>query len=142
MKKPFAIALVLAGLTAGLAAQGGGGRQGGAASNETLSQTFRESHGRDVAYQLSLPGFKIFDNLYHVGVGTVSTWLIPTSAGLIMIDSSQEPYVDHVLDNIRNLGFDPKDVKYHPDRPRPSGSLRRRRAHQGVVGCADRDDRS
>jgi metallo-beta-lactamase class B len=88
------------------------GRQGGAASNETLSQSFRESHGRDVAYQLTLPGFKIFDNLYHVGVGTVSTWLIPTTAGLIMIDSSQEPYVDHVLDNIRNLGFDPKDVKY------------------------------
>ena len=50
-------------------------------SNETLSQTFRESHGRDVAYQLSLPGFKIFDNLYHVGVGTVSTWLIPTTPG-------------------------------------------------------------
>ena len=54
---------------------------------------------------------KIFDDFYHVGVGTVSTWLIPTSAGLIMIDSSQEPYIDHVLDNIRNLGFDPKDVK-------------------------------
>jgi len=47
-----------------------------------------------------------------VGVGTVSAWLIPTTAGLIMIDSSQEPYLDHVLDNIRNLGFDPKDVKY------------------------------
>ena len=42
----------------------------------------------------------------------MSTWLIPTTHGLIMIDSSQEPYVDHVLDNIRNLGFDPKDIKY------------------------------
>src|SRR5262245_37646313 len=107
--KKLAILGVVALLGTGLAAQG---RQGGAASNETLSQTFRESHGRDVAYQLSLPGSKIFDNLYHVGVGTVSTWLIPTTAGLMMIDSSQEPYVDHVLDNIRNLGFDPKDVKY------------------------------
>ena len=68
--------------------------------------------GATSTYQLTLPGFKIFDNLYHVGVGTVSTWLIPTTAGLIMIDSSQEPYVDHVLDNIRNLGFDPKDIKY------------------------------
>src|SRR5256885_8691635 len=89
MKRTLVSALVVAGFTAGLAAQGGGGRQGGAASTETLSQTFRESHGRDVAYQLSLPGFKIFDNLYHVGVGTVSTWLIPTTAGLIMIDSSR-----------------------------------------------------
>jgi metallo-beta-lactamase class B len=110
MKRTLTIALVVVGFTAGLAAQGGG--RGQAASNETLSQTFRESHGRDVAYQLTLPGFKIFDNLYHVGVGTVSTWLIPTTQGLIMIDSSQEPYVDHVLDNIRNLGFDPKDIKY------------------------------
>jgi metallo-beta-lactamase class B len=93
-----------------LVAQRGAGAQ--PPVTETLSQTFRESHGRDVEYQKSLPGFKIFDNLYHVGVGTVSTWLIPTTAGLIMIDSSQEPYVDHVLDNIRNLGFDPKDVKY------------------------------
>src|SRR5262245_66323146 len=74
-------------LNVGLAAQGGrgGGQAGGGrgqapATNETLSQTFRESHGRDVAYQLSLPGFKIFDNLYHVGVGTVSTWLIPTTS--------------------------------------------------------------
>jgi hypothetical protein len=96
----------------GGAAPAQGGRQGNAAPNETLSQSFRESHGRDVAYQLTLPGFKIFDNLYHVGVGTVSTWLIPTTAGLVMIDSSQEPYVGHVLENIRNLGFDPKDVKY------------------------------
>src|SRR5882672_1097489 len=112
MKRTIVTALAVVGFTIGLAAQGGGGRQGGPAPNETLSQTFRESHGRDVGYQLSLPGFKIFDNLYHVGVGTVSTWLIPTTAGLIMIDSSQEPYVDHVLDNIRNLGFDPKDVKY------------------------------
>ena len=109
MKRVFVIASLVVAVAAPAFAQG---RQGGAASNETLSQTFRESHGRDVAYQLSLAGFKIFDNLYHVGVGTVSTWLIPTTAGLIMIDSSQEPYVDHVLDNIRNLGFDPKDVKY------------------------------
>ena len=85
MKRTFLVATLVALFAASSLAQG---RQGGAARNETLSQTFRESHGRDVAYQLTLPGFKIFDNLYHVGVGTVSTWLIPTSAGLIMIDSS------------------------------------------------------
>jgi metallo-beta-lactamase class B len=105
--------LVVAGVMASalVAAQGGGGRGQAAATNETLSQTFRESRGRDVEYQ-KIPPFKIFDNLYHVGVGTVSTWLIPTTSGLILIDSSQEPYVDHVLNNIRNAGFDPKDIKY------------------------------
>ena len=98
-------------LTVNLAGQRGGGTTGQPATTETLSQTFRESRGRDTEYQ-KIPPFKIFDNLYHVGVGTVSTWLIPTTNGLILIDSSQEPYVNHILDNIRNLGFDPKDIRY------------------------------
>ena len=54
------------------------------------------------------------DNLYYVGPGTVSVWLIPTSAGLILIDTAQEPYVDTVIDNIRKVGFDPKNIKLHP----------------------------
>jgi len=39
-------------------------------------------------------------------------WLIPTSQGLILIDTAQEPYVDTVIDNIRKVGFDPKNIKY------------------------------
>jgi metallo-beta-lactamase class B len=42
----------------------------------------------------------------------VAVWLIPTSAGLILIDTAQEPYVDTVIDNIRKVGFDPKNIKY------------------------------
>jgi len=78
---------------------------------ETFSQTFRGSRGRDVEYQKIAP-FKVFDNLYHVGIGSVSAWLVPTTDGLILIDTVQEPYVDHVLNSIRNAGFDPKDIKY------------------------------
>ncbi len=103
-------------LSVSLAAQrGGGGGAGGAqaaAPAETLSQTYRGSKSRDVEYQ-KIPPFKIFDNLYHVGIGSVSTWLIPTTDGLILIDSSQEPYVDHILNNIRNVGFDPKNIRYN-----------------------------
>jgi metallo-beta-lactamase class B len=29
-----------------------------------------------------------------------------------MIDSAQEPYVDFVIDNVRKVGFDLKDIKY------------------------------
>ena len=107
MKKTFIAAFLVAGFTAGLAAQ-----QAPAPPGMEISYQYRVTKARDAEFQKTLEGFKIFDDLYHVGVGTVSTWLIPTTAGLIMIDSSQEPYVDHVLDNIRNLGFDPKDVKY------------------------------
>ena len=90
-----------------VAAQGGGQ----AAETETLSQTFRGSRRADAEYNKIAP-FKVFDNLYHVGVGSVSAWLIPTTDGLILIDTVQEPLVDHVLNNIRNAGYDPKDVRY------------------------------
>jgi metallo-beta-lactamase class B len=38
--------------------------------------------------------------------------LIPTSSGLILIDAAQEPYVDHVIDGIRKVGFDPREIRY------------------------------
>jgi metallo-beta-lactamase class B len=78
---------------------------------EQLSESYRGSKRNDEAYQKIAP-FKLFDNLYYVGPGFVSAWLIPTSAGLIMIDTAQEPYVDHVIDSIKKSGFDIKDIKY------------------------------
>src|SRR4249920_2357686 len=83
----------------------------GPAPGESLSQSYRGSQARNVEYQKIAP-FKVMDNLYYVGPGTVAVWLIPTSAGLILIDTAQEPYVDYVVDNIRKVGFDPKNIKY------------------------------
>jgi metallo-beta-lactamase class B len=83
----------------------------GPAPGESLSQSYRGSQSRNVEYQKIAP-FKVMDNLYYVGPGTVAVWLIPTSAGLILIDTAQEPYVDTVIDNIRKVGFDPKNIKY------------------------------
>ena len=56
--------------------------------------------------------FKKFDNLWYVGPGYVSVWLLTTSDGNILFDTAQEPYVDHVIDNIRKVGVDPKTIKY------------------------------
>ncbi len=78
---------------------------------EELSESYRGSQRNNVEYQKIAP-FKVFDNLYYVGPGFVSSWLIPTSGGLILIDTAQEPYVDHVVDSIKKSGFDPKDIKY------------------------------
>lgn len=83
----------------------------GPAPGESLSQSYRGSQSKNVEYQKIAP-FKVMDNLYYVGPGFVSVWLIPTSQGLILIDTAQEPYVDTVIDNIRKVGFDPKDIKY------------------------------
>jgi metallo-beta-lactamase class B len=78
---------------------------------EQLSESYRGSKRNDEAYQKIAP-FRLFDNLYYVGPGFVSAWLIPTSAGIIMIDTAQEPYVDHVIDSIKKSGFDIKNIKY------------------------------
>jgi metallo-beta-lactamase class B len=56
--------------------------------------------------------FKIFDNLYYVGIDTVSAYLVTTSAGLILIDTTFADSADMVLENIRRLGFDPANVEY------------------------------
>ena len=88
-----------------------GAQTAGPAPGESLSQSYRGSQARNVEYQKIAP-FKVMDNVYYVGPGSVSVWLVPTNAGLILIDTAQEPYVDTVIDNIRKVGFDPKNIKY------------------------------
>ena len=83
----------------------------GPAPGETLSQSYRVSQSKNVEYQ-KIPPIKVFDNLFYVGPGFVSVWLIPTTDGLILVDTAQEPYVDFVIDNIRKAGFDPRNIKY------------------------------
>jgi metallo-beta-lactamase class B len=95
----------------GLLAAAVGAQQAGPAPGETLSQSYRGSQRDNNEYQKVAP-IKVFDNLYYVGPGAVSVWLIPTTDGLILVDSAQEPLVDHVIDSIRKAGFDPKNIKY------------------------------
>ena len=56
--------------------------------------------------------FKVFDNLYYVGVGYVGSWLITTNQGLILIDTLEGAYTEHPVEGIRKLGFDPRNIKY------------------------------
>src|SRR5215813_7233891 len=78
---------------------------------EPLSKTYRVTRPDDVEFQKIEP-FKVFDNLYYVGPGFVSVWLLTTPEGSILFDSAQEPYVDYVIGNIRKVGVDPKSIKY------------------------------
>ena len=99
-------------LTAGIGVQTvASGQQVGPAPGETLSESYRGSQRNNEEYQKREP-IKVFDNLYYVGPGYVSVWLIQTSDGLILIDGAQEPYVDHVMGNIQKLGFDLEDIEY------------------------------
>lgn len=85
----------------------------GAAATGTspISQAYRERGKEDVAFQKVAP-FKMFDNLWYVGPGYVSVYLIKTSAGAILIDASEEPdMVAHVIDSIGKTGTNLRDIK-------------------------------
>lgn len=55
--------------------------------------------------------YKAFDNVYYVGVCWVSAWLIKTKDGVVLIDTVHDPFSDLLVENIRKVGIDPKDIK-------------------------------
>jgi metallo-beta-lactamase class B len=55
--------------------------------------------------------YKAFDNVYYVGICWVSAWLITSPKGHVLIDTLYGPYTSQLLENIRTLGFDPKEIK-------------------------------
>ena len=55
--------------------------------------------------------FHIAGNLYYVGNTNVSSHLIDTGEGLILLDTAFPQTVYLLLESIRRLGFDPSDIK-------------------------------
>src|SRR4051812_46240757 len=53
-----------------------------------ISQKYREEGKEKVDFQ-KVPPIKMFDNVWYVGPGYVSCYLIKTSAGSILIDASE-----------------------------------------------------
>ena len=85
--------------------------QGQGAANEPYSKTCRVTRARDNSIQ-NIEPTKVFDNLYLVGPCYVSVWVLTTPQGDIMFDTTQEPFVDHVVDNIKKMGINLRDIKY------------------------------
>jgi metallo-beta-lactamase class B len=55
---------------------------------------------------------KIYGNSYLVGFGGMSVALIDTGAGLVLVDGALPQAAPAILANVRQLGFDPKDIKF------------------------------
>lgn len=58
---------------------------------------------------------KVFDNLYAIPSSTIqqtTIWAIPTSDGIIMIDSGQEGRTQAIIADLKKVGLDPAKVKY------------------------------
>jgi metallo-beta-lactamase class B len=60
------------------------------------------------------PPTRVFDNLYFVGRGRVSAWAVRTSAGIILIDTLDNPQEadDFIIAGLRKLGLDPASIEY------------------------------
>lgn len=56
--------------------------------------------------------FQVFDNLYYIGARWVASWLLVTDQGLIVFDALYDELTDLAIDGIRQLGFDPNDIRY------------------------------
>lgn len=56
---------------------------------------------------------KAFDNLYFIGNAFVGVWVMKTSAGLILFDSSETEAQarDHLVPGLRALGLDPATIR-------------------------------
>ena len=84
----------------------------GAPLDEPMSKTCRVGpRSREVEIQRIEP-FKVFDNLYHVGPCYVSVWILTTPDGHIMFDTTQEPFIDMVIENIAKVGLNIQDIRY------------------------------
>ena len=57
------------------------------------------------------PPFKVIDNIYYVGTKTLSSFLVVTSAGNILIDTTYERNVRTIQKAVEQLGFKFSDTK-------------------------------
>jgi metallo-beta-lactamase class B len=67
--------------------------------------------GSEADQTTAFPPFKIIDNIYYVGTRTLSSYLIVTSAGNILIDSTYERNVPVIQKSVEQLGFKFADTK-------------------------------
>jgi metallo-beta-lactamase class B len=58
------------------------------------------------------PPVRINGNVYYVGTCGISSLLVTSPQGHVLLDSAEEEAVPLILANIARLGFDPRDIKW------------------------------
>lgn len=64
----------------------------------------------DPAIQLIEP-YRVFDNVWNVGVKWVSSYAVKTSEGWVLIDTTHEPFVDHLFESLKTVGVPLDDIR-------------------------------
>ena len=72
------------------------------------------SAAASVGKVIDSPPTKVFDRLYYLGMNSVASWAIVTSAGIIQIDSLDNPEEAQrlIIGGYKKLGLDPNQMKY------------------------------
>ena len=89
--------------------------------------------------------FNIFGNLYFVGTTFVSSHIIKTTDGIVLLDSGYPLCTYITLENIRKVGLDPYDIKYiihshgHYDHIGGTRAIVELTGAKTLIGRADRD---
>ncbi|MCG8412890.1 MAG: MBL fold metallo-hydrolase [Pseudomonadales bacterium] len=87
--------------------------------------------------------FQVFDNLYYIGAKWVSSWLLVTDQGLIVFDALYEGHTDILIENIRELGFDPNDIRYligsHAHYDHIGGAIKLQQGFSAVTMMTEQD---
>jgi metallo-beta-lactamase class B len=83
-----------------------------ATAQSALGQALPRPQGLGEDTAKAVPPFKMFDNLYYVGLDFVNAYVIQTSDGLILVDTLFGQFADHTAKAMQELGLNPKDVKY------------------------------
>ena len=58
------------------------------------------------------PPARLFGNTYYVGTCGITTLLVETEAGLVLLDGGVPQAADLVLANVRKLGFNPRLIRW------------------------------
>lgn len=78
----------------------------------TAAPLAQQSPGERVEWNKPVEPFRIAGNIYYVGAAGVSAFLIRTPEGSILLDGGLPETAPRIVDSIRKLGFDIRDVKY------------------------------
>ena len=77
-----------------------------------VSQSSAQASETDRSWNQPVEPFKIAGNLYYVGANEITSYLITSPGGHILLDSGFKETVPQIKANIDKLGFKLEDVKY------------------------------
>lgn len=95
------------------------------------------------SWKARVPPRPLLGGIHYVGTSGIAVYLITTPAGHILIDTSFDETVPHVLAGIAQLGFDAKDIKLilsshaHVDHVGGHARLQRHTGAKIVASAAD-----